>query len=161
MAHFLNDSNYGKLILLIRKLFMVSIIFKHILEQQYIISCIIINQLFNHSSLSSYGYRWWPLSLSWKTVDMRATRWTRDTRLDERKNRDCGDRRKTCTFHQIVMWQLLYVSNALVLIAVPLGGERHSVDGLPWWNQGEGVTKRATEGERGVSEKASDWGEKA
>ena len=45
-------------------------------------------------------------------------------RTKTKKNGDCVDWRKTCTFHQIGMWQLLYVWNALVLIAVPLGGER-------------------------------------
>ncbi|TMS18995.1 Voltage-dependent calcium channel subunit alpha-2/delta-2 [Larimichthys crocea] len=46
-------------------------------------------------------------------VTRSATHRNRDTRLDERKDRDCGDWRKTCTFHQIVMWQLLLEMQSL------------------------------------------------
>lgn len=53
-------------------------------------------------------------------------------RLDERRDRDCGDWRKTCPFIQIVMWQLLYVGKCISANSCAIrSGGGHSADRLP------------------------------
>lgn len=77
---------------------------------------------------SCRGCRWWPLSRCWGEADMKYNT-LRHKNGWKTGWRDCGDWRKTRPLILIVMWQLLYVGNALVLIAVPLG-ERGA---LCWW----------------------------
>lgn len=94
--------------------------------------------------------------LSRRRVDMK-------TNTETEQNRDCGDWRKTCTFYQIETWQLLYVWNALALIAVPLGERDRStlLMGCHDETKERGVKKRrGMERERGVSKEASECGEK-
>lgn len=82
----------------------------------------ISNVIISHTSHITYrGCCWWPLSYIWGRVDIRRSTLGPRHKIGWRKDRDWRDWRKTCPFIQIAMWQLLYVWNALVLIAVPLG----------------------------------------
>lgn len=108
------------------------------------------------------GYRWWPLSLNWRRGDTKCntseqrhkTGWKKGQRL-WRLEEDMYFP-SDCDVAAAVRLKCISANSC----AIRRERERHSVDGLPWWNQGEGVTKRGTKGERGVSEKASEWGKK-
>lgn len=131
----------------------------------------ISNVIISHTSHITYrGCCWWPLSYIWGRVDIRRSTLGPRHKIGWRKDRDWRDWRKTCPFIQIAMWQLLYVWNALVLIAVPLGEREREKEALCWWvammkpgRRGGDKEKHdgnERESERGVSEKASEWGKK-